>query len=42
MREGTVTTSLQAAFADPAVHAEHIYEFTVIVIVLMLMVTRPF
>jgi hypothetical protein len=42
MREGTVTTSLRAAFADPAVRAEHIYEFTAIIIVLILMVTRPF
>ena len=42
MREGTVTTGLQTAFADPAVRAAHIYEFTAIIIVPILMVIRPF
>jgi hypothetical protein len=39
---GTVTTSLQTAFADPVVRAAHIYEFAAIAVVLVLMVTRPF
>jgi hypothetical protein len=42
MREGTVTTGLQAGFADPAVRAAHIYEFAAISIVLIRMMTRPF
>jgi hypothetical protein len=40
--QGTVTHGLQVAFADPAVRAAHIYEFAAIIIVLILMVTRPF
>jgi hypothetical protein len=41
LREGAVTISLQTAFADPAVRAAHIYHCAAIVIVLVLMVTRP-
>jgi uncharacterized membrane protein len=40
--QGTVTTGLQTAFADPVVRAAHIYEFAAIAVVLILMVTRPF
>jgi hypothetical protein len=40
--QGAVTTELRAAFVDPAVRAAHIYEFVAIIIVLILMVTRPF
>jgi uncharacterized membrane protein len=40
--QGAVTANLRVAFADPAVRAAHIYEFAAIIIVLILMVTRPF
>ncbi len=38
----TVTPELSAAFHDPAVRAGHIYELAVIVVIVSLMVLKPF
>ena len=37
-----VTPELAAAWADPVVRAAHIYELSVVTIVLGLMITKPF
>jgi uncharacterized membrane protein len=37
-----VTPALRAAFADPAVRAGHLYEMAVVLVVLVLMVAKPF
>jgi hypothetical protein len=37
-----VTPALVAAFSDPRVRAAHVYEFTAVVVVLILMLSRPF
>ena len=37
-----VTPALVAAFGDPRVRAAHVYEFTAVVVVLVLMLSRPF
>jgi hypothetical protein len=39
---GRVTPALGAAFGDPRVRAAHVYEFAVVVVVLVLMLSRPF
>lgn len=39
---GEVTPELRAAFRDPVVAAGHWYEMAVVVVVLVLMVTKPF
>lgn len=39
---GTVTADLQAAFHDRAVKIAHTYEFVMTVVVIVLMVTKPF
>ena len=39
---GTVTPALTAAFRDPVVFAAHAYELTVILVVFVLMITKPF
>jgi uncharacterized membrane protein len=40
--EGRVTPALRAAFADPVVAAAHAWELIAIVLVIALMVTKPF
>jgi hypothetical protein len=40
--EGRVTPALTAAFADPVVAAAHAWELTVIGLIIVLMVTKPF
>lgn len=37
-----VTEPLRAAFADPVVRAAHVYELAVTVVVLVLMISKPF
>jgi len=37
-----VTPALVAAFGDPRVRAAHVYEFAAVVVVLVLMLSRPF
>ena|SRR6266496_4757792 len=39
---GVVTDDLTRAFRDPVVFAAHVYELAVIVIVFVLMITKPF
>jgi hypothetical protein len=39
---GRVTPALRAAWADPVVRAAHLYELTVVTIVLILMLSKPF
>jgi hypothetical protein len=39
---GRVTPALVAAFGDPRVRAAHVYEFAAVVVVLVLMLSRPF
>ena len=40
--QGAVTSALRAAFADPVVRAAHVYELAVSIIVLVLMISKPF
>jgi hypothetical protein len=42
LAEGHVTADLTAAFADPVVAAGHAWELIVIVLLIVLMVTKPF
>ena len=42
LAEGRVTPALRAAFADPVVAAAHAWELIAIVLVIALMVTKPF
>jgi Predicted integral membrane protein (DUF2269) len=42
LAEGRVTADLTAAFADPVVAAGHAWELIVIVLLIVLMVTKPF
>ena len=39
---GRVTKALTAGFRDPVVFAAHVYELAVIVVVFVLMITKPF
>jgi len=39
---GVVTPALTAGFRDPVVFAAHVYELAVIVVVFVLMITKPF
>jgi hypothetical protein len=39
---GAVTEDLTAGFRDPVVFAAHVYELGVIVVVFVLMITKPF
>jgi Predicted integral membrane protein (DUF2269) len=39
---GTVTPALTAAFGDPVVFAAHAYELVAILVVFVLMITKPF
>ena len=39
---GVVTDALRQAWSDPVVRAAHIYELTVVTIVLVLMLAKPF
>ena len=41
-RQGVVTPELRSAFADPMVRVAHVYEAFVVVIIIALMVTKPF
>jgi hypothetical protein len=41
-RRGEVTPALRAAFADPVTKAAHAYEVGVVVVVLVLMIAKPF
>ncbi len=40
--QGRVTSELGAAFRDPLVRAGHAYEFVVVVVIIALMVLKPF
>ena len=40
--QGQVTTALKAAFQDRAVHLIHVYEYVTTVVIIVLMVTKPF
>jgi hypothetical protein len=40
--QGAVTEGLRAAFRDPVVFAAHVYEFAATVVVLVLMIAKPF
>jgi hypothetical protein len=40
--QGTVTSELTAAFNDRVVYLAHVYELAMVLIVLVLMVTKPF
>jgi uncharacterized membrane protein len=42
VEQGQVTPELTAAFHDPAVRAGHIYEIAAIVVIIALMVLKPF
>jgi hypothetical protein len=42
VERGEVTESLRAAWADPVVRAAHVYELTVVTVVLVLMLAKPF
>lgn len=39
---GVVTDSLRTAFRDPVVFAAHVYELGAMVVVLVLMIAKPF
>jgi hypothetical protein len=41
-RAGTKTAELQAAFANPRVRAAHIAEIALVIVVIALMVLKPF
>jgi hypothetical protein len=40
--QGQVTPALSAAFRDPVVFAAHVYELAIIVVIFVLMITKPF
>jgi hypothetical protein len=40
--QGAVTDRLRAAFRDPVVFAAHVYELAAMVVVLALMIAKPF
>jgi hypothetical protein len=42
LTKGRVSPALVAAFGDPYVRAAHVYEFAAVVLVLVLMLSRPF
>ncbi|MBI5031237.1 MAG: hypothetical protein HZB51_11975 [Chloroflexi bacterium] len=42
LKQAQVTPELRAAFADPVVEAAHLYELAGVVLIVILMVTKPF
>jgi uncharacterized membrane protein len=42
LRQGSVTSNLQAAFADRLVAIAHVYELVVVFLIMILMIAKPF